>query len=308
MTRSGTGYDGGSRHRLTRLAAFGAATATALATALLAPAPVAATPAKDSPATATTCARPVPFRPNRFAHPTRINNNFLPLVPGTRFTLEGFANSGGGSLPHKVTFTVTSLSKMVNGVTTRVVLDIDLNEGTLQEAELAFFAQDNDGNVWSMGEYPEEYSDGVFEGAPNTWISGLEGARAGIMMLANPKLGGPRYEQGFAPEIDFLDCAKVFAKNQRVCVPAACYSGVLVTDENSPLEPDDAHQRKSYAPGVGNVKIGAVNDPEGETLQLTKVERLSRNALAIANVISFALDVRGHRVSEVYARTPSVRF
>jgi hypothetical protein len=282
-----------------------------LAAALLLPAPASAAPAGPGPvarAATTACARPVPFRVNRFAAPTRIDNTFLPLVPGTRFTLDGFANRGGGSLPHTVTFTVTSLTKVVHGVTTRVVLDIDVNEGALEEAELAFFAQDDDGNVWSMGEYPEEYADGVFEGAPNTWISGLDGARAGIMMLAAPKLGGPRYEQGSAPSIDFLDCAKVFAKNQRVCVPAACYSGVLVTDENSPLEPDDAHQRKSYAPGVGNVKIGAVNDPEGETLQLTRVNRLSRTALAIADLTALALDIRGHRVNDVYAQTPFVRF
>jgi hypothetical protein len=282
-----------------------------LAAALLPPAPASAAPAGHSPAAraaTTTCVRPVPFRANRFSDPTRIDNRFLPLVPGTRFTLDGFANRGGGPLPHTVTFTVTSLTKVVHGVTTRVVLDIDVNEGTLEEAELAFFAQDNDGNVWSMGEYPEEYSDGVFDGAPNTWISGLGGARAGIMMLADPKLGGPRYEQGFAPAIDFLDCAKVFSKNGRVCVPAACYSGVLVTDENSPLEPDDAHQRKSYAPGVGNVKISAVNDPEGETLQLTKVDRLSRTALALTDLVALTLDVRGHRVSDVYAQTPFVRF
>lgn len=56
------------------------------------------------------------------------------------------------------------------------------------------------------------------------------------------------------------------------------------------------------------MQIAAVNDPEGETLQLTKVERLGHNALAFVNAVSFTLDVRGHRVSEVYSRTPFVRF
>jgi len=254
--------------------------------------------------TKTGCKRPVAFRPSRFGHPTRINNKFLPLVPGTRFTYVGTANRGGGPTNHTVVFTVTNLVKWVNGVKTRVVLDLDSGDGQLQEAELAFFAQDNAGNVWSMGEYPEEYTDGKLDGAPNTWISGLSGAKAGIMMLANPKLGGPRYVQGSSPKIDFLDCAQVFKKGQRVCVPVSCYNNVLVTDENSPLDPESGHQRKFYAPGVGNVQIAAVDDPEGETLNLTKLQHLGRSNLKAANNRALTLDRRGHRINKVYARTP----
>ncbi len=250
------------------------------------------------------CSRPVAFRPGQFDRPTKINNTFLPLVPGTRFTFEGVANRGGGPTDHTVVFTVTELVKFVNGVRSRVVLDLDESDGQLEEAELAFFAQDNSGNVWSLGEYPEEYVDGVLDGAPNTWIAGLAGADAGIMMLADPKVGGPRYVQGFAPKIDFLDCAQVFKKGQHVCVPVDCYSNVLVTDENSPLSEDTGHQRKFYAPGVGNVKITAVDDPEGETLQLTKLENLNRRALNDANNDALKLDRRGHRINNVYARTP----
>ncbi len=255
-------------------------------------------------AASTGCSRPVAFRSTRFFHSTKIDNTFLPLVPGTRFTFAGTANRGGGSTDHTVVFTVTNLVKFVHGVLTRVVLDLDSGDGELQEAELAFFAQDKAGNVWSLGEYPEEYTDGVLDGAPNTWISGLAGAEAGIMMLADPKVGGPRYVQGFAPKIDFLDCAQVFKKGQHVCVPVVCYNNVLVTDEDSPLDAEGGHQRKFYAPGVGNVKITAVDDPEGETLSLTKLQKLSRSALTAADNAALVLDRRGHRINTVYARTP----
>jgi len=250
------------------------------------------------------CRRPVAFRPTRFFNSTRINNTFLPLVPGTRFTYEGVANRGGGSTDHTVVFTVTNLVKFVDGVRSRVVLDLDVSDGQLDEAELAFFAQDNSGNVWSTGEYPEEYTDGKLDGAPNTWISGLAGAEAGIMMLADPKVGGPRYVQGFSPKIDFLDCAQVPKKEQRVCTPVTCYSHVLLTDENSPLDADGGHQRKFYAPGVGSVQVAAVDDPEGETLQLTKLQNLDRRALSDVDNEARKLDIRGHRINKVYARTP----
>src|SRR5262249_33897196 len=159
--------------------------------------------------------------------------------------------------------------KVVHGVPSLVIWDVDLSDGEVAESELAFFAQDDDRNVWNTGEYPEEFEDGVFAGAPSTWITGKNGAEAGIHMPAPPQVGLPEYLQGFAPDIDFLDCAKIVQTGRNgVCVPVGCFDDVLVTDERSPLDPDSGLQRKFYAPGVGVVKIEPVGDPEGETLVL----------------------------------------
>jgi hypothetical protein len=234
----------------------------------------------------------------------KITNKFLPLSPGMEFTLEGRANRGGGPLPHTVVLTVTDLTKVIDGIRTVVLWDVDSNEGEVQEAELAFHAQDEFGRVWGLGEYPEEFENGKFTGAPNTWISGVAGARGGVMMLAHPQLGTPRYLQGSAPTIDFLDCAQVFQTGQQVCVEGKCYNDVLVTDENSPLDPDSGHQRKFFAPGVGNIKVTAVDDPEGETLVLTKVRRLGPNGLANARKAALKLEKRAYQVSKVYRTTP----
>ena len=151
-----------------------------------------------------------PFEPDNFFNPTQINNRFLPLVPGTVLVFEGQANRGGGVSPHRVMFIVTDLTKVINGVRSVVVWDRDVSNGQLVESELAFFAQDNVGRVWNLGEYPEEFDQGQFLGAPNTWIAGQAGAKAGVHMLAKPRVGRPRYLQGFAPDIEFLDTAKVF--------------------------------------------------------------------------------------------------
>ena len=61
-----------------------------------------------------------------------------------------------------MTFTVTSLTKLVDGVRTRVVWDVDEADDRVTEAELAVFAKDRAGNIWNLGEYPEEYPGGVF--------------------------------------------------------------------------------------------------------------------------------------------------
>ena len=189
---------------------------------------------------------------------------------------------------------------------TVVLWDRDFNAGQLVEAELAFHAQDNDGNVWNLGEYPEEYENGEFLGAPNTWIAGLAGAEAGIIVQANPRLGD-KYLQGFAPDVDFLDCARVFKTGETTCVPLDCYANVLVIAERSPLEPGSGHQLKYYAPGVGNVQVGAVGDPEGETLVLVEVVHLGTPALAEARREALKLEKRAYRVSDVYRLTPPAR-
>ncbi|HEV7899556.1 MAG TPA: hypothetical protein VGP31_17115 [Planosporangium sp.] len=285
------------------------ATTTGAASAAARPATTAPTTAAVRPAATTPSCNPlVAFDRRQFSYPTTIDNIWLPQVPGTQFVLNGQANRGGGMLPHQVILTVTGLTKVIDGVPTRVIWDRDIHEGTLSEAELAFFAQDNTGNIWTMGEYPEEYdSNGNFVGAPNTWIPGQADARAGLAMLADPKVGTPRYLQGSAPAIDFLDCAQVFKRGQRVCVPLDCYKNVLITDEDSPLDPAGGHQRKFYAPGVGNIKITPVNDPEGETLVLVGVNQLSKQALADANTAARDLEKRAYRVSGVYRHTPPMR-
>jgi len=278
----------------------------ALALLLLLPGVAGATATHPVPP-AGTCAPYKAFHPNQFGRSTRINNQFFPLTPGTQYVLEGRANRGGGALPHQVTFTVTDLVKKVDDVYILVMHDVDVSDGVKAEAELSFFAQDKAGNVWNLGEYPEEYANGKFSGAPKTWISGQQ-ALAGVHMPANPQLGTPRYLQGYVPAINFLDCAQVFAKHQTVCVPLQCYSNALVTDETSPLADPNAHQRKYHAPGIGIVQVGAVDDPEGETLVLISRKHLAAHELASVRQDSLRLERRAYRINEAYRHTsPAVR-
>jgi hypothetical protein len=244
------------------------------------------------------------FDRKKFTRSARIDNQWTPLSPGMQFTFEGRANRGRGRVTHRVVFTVTDLTKVIDGVRTAVLWDRDFNAGQIVETELAFFAQDDDGNVWLLGEYPEEWEDGEFSEAPDVWFSGVAKARAGIMMRADPQRGTSSYLQGFAPEIEFSDRAKVHQTGQRTCVPLGCYDNVLVTDEWNPLEKGAAHQRKFYAPGVGNVRVGAVDDPEAEELVLVKLSHLDPGALAQAREEALQLERRAYRVrKDVYGGT-----
>jgi hypothetical protein len=244
------------------------------------------------------------FDVKNFSDPTTIDNKWLPLAPGTQFTFEGAVEGAQGSAPRRVVFTVTDLTKVINGVSTLVMWDRDYSGDQLAEAEITFFAQDDDGTVWLLGEYPEEYDGGRFEGAPSSWIAGLAGAKAGILMPAKPEKGGRPYIQGLAPDVDFYDVATVYRVGQETCVPTSCYQDVMVIDEWDPLaQPQDGHQLKYQAPGVGNIRVEAMGGQEQETLVLTKFEKLGPEALAEARQEAMRLDRRAYLVNARYAAT-----
>src|SRR5437588_6495088 len=93
------------------------------------------------------------FAQARFSHPARITNTFLPLIPGSQLVLEGKANGGGSLLPHRVVFTVSDVTKVVNGVRTLAVWERDFTNGKLVEEEIAFFAQDDTRRVCNLRDY-----------------------------------------------------------------------------------------------------------------------------------------------------------
>jgi hypothetical protein len=246
------------------------------------------------------------YNRNNFSNSAQITNKWFPLQPGTQFVYSGQINQDGERVEHRVVFTVTDLTKEIDGVRNVVLYDLDYNAGELAEAELAFHAQDNNGNIWNMGEYPEEYDAGKFTGAPDTWITGLAGARAGVIMRADPRVGTSSYLQGWAPAIDFNDTAKVLKQGQRTCVPVSCYDNVLVTDEWNPDEPD-AHQQKFYAPDVGNIRadFAGTKETEKEVLKLVKVAHLDPAAMAKIRDAALKLDKRAYTSTKgLYNSTP----
>jgi len=257
-------------------------------------------PARSGPS----CGRQ--FRLDRGDFPARpkVSNRWFPLAPGTQWTLRG---SVAGSA-HKVVTTVTDLTKAVDGVRTVVVLDEDFDGADLQEAELAFFAQDEDGTVWALGEYPELYDNGTLTGAPATWIVGVQHATTGIAMRRRPVVGTPAYRQGFSPNIGFDDCGVVLRNGASTSVPTGAYHDVLVTDEWAPNAPDDGHQRKFYAQGVGLVRVEPVGGADPEILVLSTFTRLGSASLAKVHKRALQMDARGYTVSpDVYGHTPHAR-
>jgi len=243
------------------------------------------------------------FDPSHFGRSTIIDNEWLPLQPGTQWVYEGTTTEDGETFAHRIEFTITDLTKEIEGVRTVVAWVVDYSDGEVVEKEIAFYAQDDDGNVWYLGEYPEEYEGGEFVKAP-TWIAGLEDARAGIKMWAEPQPGTPSYFQGWGPTVEWTDFAQIDQMGQETCVPVDCYEDVLVIAESS-LDEQGAFQLKYYARGVGEVRVGwRGDDASQEELELVEYVQLDPEALAEIRAQALELEAHAYEIStDVYART-----
>ena len=235
---------------------------------------------------------------------TTIDHPFMPMKPGMRYVYEGTTVKDNGKVvPHRIEVNITDLTKVIEGVRVLVSYDLDYSGGKLEEAELAFFAQDKAGNVWHFGQYPEEYENGRMSKAP-AWIPPFEGARPGIMMRAEPKPGTPSYAQGYGPAVNWADRGQILLMSQTTKVRAGTYTDVLVIRETAAGE-DNAFQLKYYARNIGNVRVGwSGADKTKETLELVRIEKLSPTALAQLRTKALNLEKSAYVHSKnVYART-----
>lgn len=187
---------------------------------------------------------PVRLDPADFT--TRIDNPYLPMAPGSRWV---YRDVEGGEV-HRVVITVTPQTKVVDGVTARVVHDIERRGTETIEDTLDWFAQDRAGNVWYLGEATQEYKNGRPHSSKGSWEAGVAGAQPGIAMPAHPRPGlqyRQEYRKGTAE-----DAAAVLSVDEQVQAPQGHYTRALLTKEFTPLEPH-AVEYKLYAPGVGLV-------------------------------------------------------
>ena len=243
------------------------------------------------------------FDPNNFDQSSiNIDNKWIPLNPGTHFVYEGSAKEDGERIPHRIEFTVTDLTKKIMGINTVVAWIVDYADGELVEMEVAFYAQAKDGTVWYFGEHPEAYVDGILEEAPS-WIAGIEDARPGIAMYANPLLGTPSYSQGWGPAVDWTDRAQIYQMGRSKCVPVDCYEDVLIIDEFNYKEP--GFKQKYYAPGIGDIAVGWRGDEEQEeTMELVELSQLVLGAMTEIRTAALDLEKHAYEISEgVYGKT-----
>ncbi|MGH7801592.1 MAG: hypothetical protein ACREOW_13365 [Thermodesulfobacteriota bacterium] len=207
-----------------------------------------------------------------FGTPTLIDNAFFTLIPGTAFCYE--ADTEDGTETNEVTVVTQgggACTLPIAGVQTIVVRDAVRLDGDLTEDTYDFYAQDNDGNVWYLGEATKECEDGNTEG---TWNADQEGAEPGIVMLADP-MPGNSYQQEFLEDVA-EDMGKVLRLNANHS--EYCEQGCLETKEWTPLAPGNI-EHKYYAQGITNGIGGLVlvEELKGKTVMTELADVLEVN-------------------------------
>jgi hypothetical protein len=247
------------------------------------------------------------FNPKNFSHPTVIDNAWYPIKPGTRYIWGGTAvDEEGDEEAHSVAFVVTDLVKEIAGVRTVVCWNRDFVDKELEEAGIMFLAQDNNGAVWLLGEYPEKYSDKKFE-KQSSWIHGSKDSHAGMLIKKEPKLND-EYSEGWAPSVEYTDHALVYQVGQKVKTPAGNFDDVIVIDESN-RKTVGTHHLRSYARGTGVVHVGWRGKKTDQIeMILVKVEKIRAEEMAKARDAALKLDKHGYEVSmDVYALTKSIK-
>ncbi len=189
---------------------------------------------------------PAAVNPARFvAAAAAVPNPLFPLVPGTARRLVGRTQAG----EEVVLVEVTDQTKDILGVTTTVVRDRVWLDGSLVEDTFDWFAQDEDGNVWYFGEASQDIENGRVVSTAGSWEAGVDGAQAGVIMWAAPKVGSIYYQEYYRGAAE--DIGEVLSLNETVTVPFGRFEGCLKIQDTTPLEPD-AVEHKFYCPGLGH--------------------------------------------------------
>lgn len=200
---------------------------------------------------------------------TKIDNPYLPMAVGTRWEYRETDTAGGRA---KVVVRVTDETKRIaNGVTARVVRDTVTERGVPVEVTDDWFAQDDKGNVWYLGEYVTNYEDGKVADHAGSFEAGVNGAQAGIAMPANPT-PGLSYRQEYLEGEAEDKGAVVTVGEEQVEVPFGFYDkDVLMTRDLVPTEPR-AQELKFYARGIGPV-LSVHTDGDGGRAELVAFKR-----------------------------------
>lgn len=151
---------------------------------------------------------------------------------------------------------MTDKTKVVDGVTTRIVVEKETHDGEVVEIAKNYFAICKETNsVFYFGEDVDNYENGKIVDHHGSWLAGQNKAEAGLIM-PGIVLVGSKYQQEDAPNVA-MDRAQLVSMEEKVSTPDGTFDDVLKSKETTPLEPT-ALEYKYYAAGVGLIQDGVL--------------------------------------------------
>jgi len=198
------------------------------------------------------------------------NHSFFPFSPARRVVVEGIESGTNIVLTIAALDEIRTIAVTIVGeerhVPTRVIEERKTENGQLVEVSRKFLAQCAEtGDVHLFGQEVDRYESGVIVGHEGSWLAGVDGAEAGIIMPGNFAVGA-QYFQGTAPGVA-NDLASNSAAGLIVTVPAGTFTNCVRILVTSSLGTNGAPREMTYASGIGLIsdrdvlRLTSVTDP-----------------------------------------------
>ena len=194
-----------------------------------------------------------------------VTNKYFTLTPGKKMIYESETQDG----LERIEVYITNEKKLVMGVETAVVWDrVWLNDELIEDTR-DWYAQDKEGNVWYFGEDSKTLVNNKVVSTKGSWEAGIDNAKPGIIMMANPQIGESYRQEYYKGEAE--DKADVLSLNEVVKVSFGEFSNCIKTLDYTSLEPD-VKENKYYCSEVGSFVLEVDADTQ-ERVELISIEQ-----------------------------------
>ncbi len=186
----------------------------------------------------------------KFSNPRNITNPYLPLYSTKQDILEGMEGGANFRVERTAKPEMKKLFKIGEQmVETLVFEDRAYEDGKLIEVALDYFAQDDNGTVFYLGEDVDEYEDGKIIGHDGSWLYGKDTPAPGVIFSAKPTVGQKWRTEDVSDEIGEQN--EVVSITETVKTPSGTYENCVKVKEDLA---DGTVEYKYYARGVGVVR------------------------------------------------------
>ncbi len=196
----------------------------------------------------------------KFSNPTEVTNPLFPISKQESVLLLGRVDGQ----PFRTEVTLLPDTRSIEWQGQRIEALVSQYhaylDGRIHEIAYDFYAQDDAGAVWYLGEDVFNFEDGVIVDTHGTWIAGRDGPGA-MIMPAHPQVG-----DAYRPEnIPGLVFEEVTVKEVGKTLDGpfgTIENGILINE----LHMDGTTEEKTFAPGYGEFFTGGGGDVEATAL------------------------------------------
>lgn len=190
----------------------------------------------------------------KFSHPRDIDNPYLPLAKLKQDIIEGSEDGKKTRVERTLLPDIHKTFKVAGQkIDSLCMEDRIFVSGVIEEVALDYFAQDDAGTVYYLGEDVDEYDQqgklATHNPPEDAWLTAKDTPVPGIIIPAHPKVGDKFKSEDVSDKIDETD--EIVALGESTTVPAGKFENCVEIKETLG---DGSIEFKLYAPGVGVVR------------------------------------------------------